>query len=64
MTKALLLCAAIKKTGFLAVEVVINQHKENNIKIINDYDVDNVSTKVVRIILSYTEYINERIWRK
>ena len=60
----LIMCGYKKDRLLKAVEVVINQYKENNIKIISDYDVDNVSTKVVRIILSYTEYINERIWRK
>ena len=33
-------------------------------KIEKDYDVDNVSKKVLRIILSYTDYINRTVWHK
>jgi len=33
-------------------------------KIVSDYDVDNVSDKVVRIISSYYNYINNYTWKK
>ena len=48
-----------------SLEMVISQH-ENRIKpnIVNDYDVDNVSMKVSRIILSYIDYINRTVWKK
>ena len=32
--------------------------------IVNDYDADHVAAKVVRIILSYTDYINRTVWKK
>jgi UDP-N-acetylglucosamine 2-epimerase len=33
-------------------------------RLIADYDTDNVSRKVLRIILSYTDYVNRTVWRK
>ena len=33
-------------------------------KVVNDYNIPDVSEKVFRIILSYTDYINRNVWRK
>jgi UDP-N-acetylglucosamine 2-epimerase (non-hydrolysing) len=62
----LIMCGFEKQRVLDAVRVVTTQFAQNSssTKIIKDYDVDNVSKKVVRIILSYTSYVNEFVWRK
>jgi UDP-N-acetylglucosamine 2-epimerase len=49
-----------------SINVVTHQFfKENSkTKIISDYDVDNVSLKVVRTILGYVDYVNRTVWKK
>ena len=48
-----------------SVNMVTKQHElGKNAKIVKDYDVDNVSLKVSRIILSYIDYINRTVWKK
>jgi len=49
-----------------SIEVVTSQFTADNniIKTIPDYETENVSKKVLRIILSYTDYINRTVWHK
>lgn len=62
----LIMCGLEKTRVMEAITVIIAQYSREtrNFSIIGDYDTDNVSKKVVRIVLSYTDYINRTVWYK
>jgi UDP-N-acetylglucosamine 2-epimerase len=37
---------------------------DRELKLVADYDVPNFSEKVLRILLSYTDYVNREVWKK
>ncbi len=49
-----------------AVDVATTHNNAENrlIKPVKDYEADNVSKKILRIIVSYTDYINRTVWHK
>lgn len=34
------------------------------LSLVKDYNVPNVSEKILRIIHSYTDYVNKKVWKK
>ena len=49
-----------------ALSVLENQPRGElrALRLVSDYEPDNVSDKVLRIILSYTDFVNKWVWRK
>jgi UDP-N-acetylglucosamine 2-epimerase (non-hydrolysing) len=61
-----IMCGLKASTVMDAIDTVVSQHSRNErrFRLVPDYDVDNVSKKVLRIILSYTDYVNRTVWYK
>ena len=51
---------------FQGLDVLATQPrgKQRALRMVSDYATDNVSDKIVRIILSYTDFVNRKVWRK
>ena len=67
MDETTVIMSGLNKNRVLeAVEVATTHNKEEgrSIKPVKDYQADNVSKKILRIILSYTDYINRTVWHK
>ena len=67
MDEAAIIMTGLSKERILnSIDVVTSHFASgiNTIHTIQDYEVDNVSKKVLRIILSYTDYINRTVWHK
>ncbi len=62
-----LIMAGLKKEHVLdAVRVIVAQHGESRrvMAPVEDYEAQSVSKKVLRVVLSYTDYVNRTVWRK
>ena len=66
LDKACFILAGIDEAGLLgAVETAVEMNKNGDYGIpVPDYVEENVSTKVVKLIQSYTGVVNKMVWRK
>ena len=66
LDKACFILSGIDKNGLLqSVETAVEMNKNGDFGIpVPDYVEENVSTKVVKIIQSYTGIVNKTVWRK
>jgi UDP-N-acetylglucosamine 2-epimerase (non-hydrolysing) len=66
MDKGTLIMSGLKKEHVLeAVQVVTNQHDRDRriFPVIPDYQVGPVSKQIIRVVLSYIDYVNRTVWR-
>jgi len=67
MEEASVMMVGLSKDRILQGLVILESQKRGILRTLHpasDYSVPNVSDKVVRIILSYTDYVNRVVWIK
>jgi UDP-N-acetylglucosamine 2-epimerase (non-hydrolysing) len=67
MDEASVIMSGLKKDRVIdSVEIATSHNAQVNrlIKPVKDYQADNVSKKILRIIVSYIDYVNRTVWHK
>jgi UDP-N-acetylglucosamine 2-epimerase (non-hydrolysing) len=62
MEEASVMMVGLKKERILQGLKVLEIQEKDTLRLVGDYCVPNVSDKVLRIILSYTDYVNRIVW--
>jgi UDP-N-acetylglucosamine 2-epimerase len=64
MEEASVMMVGLKKERILQGLEVLETQDKDALRLVADYSMPNVSDKVLRIILSYTDYVNRVVWGK
>ena len=64
MEEASVTMVGLKKERILQGLEVLQTQEKDTLRLVGDYSMPNVSDKVLRIILSYTDYVNRVVWGK
>lgn len=62
MEEAAVMMVGLKKERIIQGLEVLETQKKDTLRRVSDYNMPNVSDKVLRIILSYTDYVNRVVW--
>ena len=65
MDEGILIMSGLKQNSVLdAVRVIITQHDriQRTMKPVEDYEAGPVSKQVLRVVLSYVDYVNHKVW--
>jgi len=62
----LIMCGLKSDRIVESIDIVTTHYSKNQrqFRLVHDYDSDNVSKKVLRIIMSYTDYVNRTVWHQ
>lgn len=64
MEEASVMMVGLKKERILQGLEILETQEKGTLRLVDDYSMPNVSDKVLRIILSYTDYVNRTVWRE
>jgi len=67
MDEGTLIMSGLKSERIIqSIDIVVSQFSKDYriTRIVNDYNVDNFSIKVVRAVISYIDYVNRTVWSK
>lgn len=64
MEEASVMMTGLKKERIMQGLKILENQQDNDLRLVSDYSMPNVSEKVLRIILSYTDYVNRVVWNK
>ncbi len=64
MEEAVVMMVGLKKERIMQGLEILETQKKDTLRKVADYSMPNVSDKVLRIILSYTDYVNRVVWGK
>lgn len=64
MEEASVMMVGLKKDRIMQGLEVLETQDNHTLRLVGDYSMANVSDKVLRIILSYTDYVNRVVWEK
>ena len=62
MEEASVMMVGLKKERILQGLRVLETQENDGLRLVEDYSMPNVSDKVLRIIVSYTDYVNRVVW--
>jgi UDP-N-acetylglucosamine 2-epimerase len=64
MEEASVMMVGLEKERIVQALEILKTQKKETLRRVADYSMPNVSDKVLRIILSYTDYVNKVVWKK
>ena len=61
-----IMCGLKSERVLQSIEVVTKQFdpKVRTFRLVSDYESENISKKVLRIIIGYIDYVNRTVWHK
>ena len=64
MEEASVMMVGLEKERIMQGLKILETQEKTTLRKVDDYSMPNVSDKVLRIILSYTDYVNRVVWKK